>query len=162
MLTSARPPTRAWEVARTVVAPPLSVVECLWEVFVWGSCRARVCAGRGCFLCRCVLCACDLLIVLHTHREKEIDRERLFTRARGRRFESPPTHEMKILGQHIDNTTQRGRLLIELEAADADCLLQTKWISQINTNAPDEPLLLLLLLLLLQRTQRNSICAIIL
>jgi len=47
MLTSARPPTRAWEVARTVVAPPLSVVKCLWEVFVWGSCRARVCAGVG-------------------------------------------------------------------------------------------------------------------
>jgi len=40
-------PTRAWEVARTVVAPPLSVVKCLWEVFVWGSCRARVCAGVG-------------------------------------------------------------------------------------------------------------------
>jgi len=47
MLTSARPLTRAWEVARTVVAPPLSVVKCLWEVFVWGSCRARVCAGVG-------------------------------------------------------------------------------------------------------------------
>jgi len=48
MLTSARPPTRAWEMARTVVAPPLSVVKCLWEVFVWESCRARVCAGvRG-------------------------------------------------------------------------------------------------------------------
>jgi len=64
MLTSARPPTRAWEVARTVVAPPLSVVKCLWEVFVWGSCRARVCAGVGGVFCRCVLCACDLLIVL--------------------------------------------------------------------------------------------------
>jgi len=38
---------RAWEVARTVVAPPLSVVKCLWEVFVWRSCRARVCAGVG-------------------------------------------------------------------------------------------------------------------
>jgi len=25
-----------WEVARTVVAPPSSVVKCLWEVFVWG------------------------------------------------------------------------------------------------------------------------------
>ena len=35
-LTSARPPTRAWEVARTVVAPPSSVVKCLWGVFVWG------------------------------------------------------------------------------------------------------------------------------
>jgi len=32
---------------RTVVAPPLSVVKCFWEVFVWGSCRARVCAGVG-------------------------------------------------------------------------------------------------------------------
>ena len=41
------PPTRALEVARTVVAPPLSVVKCLWEVLVWGSCRARVCAGVG-------------------------------------------------------------------------------------------------------------------
>jgi len=47
MLTSARPPTRAWEVARTVVAPPVSVVKCLWKVFVWRSCRARVCAGVG-------------------------------------------------------------------------------------------------------------------
>ena len=27
---------RAWEVARTVVSPPSSVVQCLWEVFVWG------------------------------------------------------------------------------------------------------------------------------
>jgi len=34
-------------VARTVVAPPMSVVKCLWEVFVWRSCRARVCAGVG-------------------------------------------------------------------------------------------------------------------
>jgi len=25
-----------WEVARTVVVPPSSVVKCLWEVFVWG------------------------------------------------------------------------------------------------------------------------------
>jgi len=64
MLTSARPPTRAWEVARTVVAPPLSVVKCLWEVFVWGSCRARVCAGVGGVLSVGV-CACDLLIVVH-------------------------------------------------------------------------------------------------
>jgi len=32
---------------RAIVAPPLSVVKCLWEVFVWRSCRARVCAGVG-------------------------------------------------------------------------------------------------------------------
>ena len=29
-------PTRAWEVAPTVVAPPSSDVKCLWGVFVWG------------------------------------------------------------------------------------------------------------------------------
>jgi len=64
-LTSARPPARAWEVARTVVAPPSSVVQCLWKVFVWGvgvlflSC---VCVGvGGVVLCRCV-CVCVLLI----------------------------------------------------------------------------------------------------
>jgi len=66
MLTSARPPTRAWEVARTVVAPPSSVVKCLWEVFVWGfgvlfmSCVC-VCQYRGC----CSLSVCGLLIFLH-------------------------------------------------------------------------------------------------
>jgi len=44
--TSARPLTWAWEVARTVVAPPSSVVKCLWGVFVSGfgvfSCRVCV------------------------------------------------------------------------------------------------------------------------
>ena len=30
------PPSRAWEVARIVVAPPSSVVKCVWEVFAWG------------------------------------------------------------------------------------------------------------------------------
>jgi len=68
-LTSARPPTRASEVARTVVAPPSSVVKCLWGVFVWEfgvlflSC---VCVCRGCCspsVCVCV-CVCDLLIFL--------------------------------------------------------------------------------------------------
>ena len=54
------PPTRAWEVARTVVAPPSSGVKCLWEVFVFGfgllflSCVC-VCVGvGGVVLCRCV------------------------------------------------------------------------------------------------------------
>jgi len=28
--------SHAWEVARTVFAPPSSVVKCLWEVLVWG------------------------------------------------------------------------------------------------------------------------------
>jgi len=40
-------PPGTYVFARTVVAPPLSVVKCLWEVFVWGSYRARVCAGVG-------------------------------------------------------------------------------------------------------------------
>jgi len=69
-LTSARPPTRAWEMARTVVAPPSSVVKRLWGV-VWGfgglflSCVCVcVCVG-GVVLCRCVcVCVCDLLIFL--------------------------------------------------------------------------------------------------
>jgi len=72
-LTSARPPTQAWEVARTVVAPPSSVVKCLWGVFVWGfgvlflSCVC-VCVGvGGAVLCRCVcVCVCDLLIFLQS------------------------------------------------------------------------------------------------
>jgi len=61
-LTSARPPTRAWEVARTIVALPSSVVKCLWGVFVWGfgvlflSC---VCVSGVLFsvgVCVCVIC----------------------------------------------------------------------------------------------------------
>ena len=67
MLTSARPPTRAWEVARTVVAPPLSVVKLVGGVRLGVLSCACVCRCRGCFLCRCVLCACDLLIVLHMY-----------------------------------------------------------------------------------------------
>jgi len=54
--------------ARTVVAPPSSVVKCLWEVFVWGF-------GVLFLSCACVsmlgvlfsvgVCVCDLLIYLH-------------------------------------------------------------------------------------------------
>jgi len=44
----------------TVVAPPSSVVECLWEVFVWClggcSCRVCVCRCRGC--CSLSVCVC--------------------------------------------------------------------------------------------------------
>jgi len=47
MLTSARPPTRAWEVARTVVAPPLSVVKSACGCGRWrcsfGGLVVRVC-----------------------------------------------------------------------------------------------------------------------
>jgi len=65
-LTSARPPTRAWEVARTVVAPPSSVVKCLWEVFVWGVVLVVcvcVCVCHNC--CSLSVCVCDPLIFLH-------------------------------------------------------------------------------------------------
>jgi len=58
-LTSARPPTRAWEVARTVVAAPSSGVKCLWEVFVWGVVLVVcvcVCRCRGC--CSLSGCVC--------------------------------------------------------------------------------------------------------
>jgi len=52
---------RAWELARTVVAPPSSVVKCLWGVFAWGfgvvflSCVCR-CRCRGC--CSLLVCVC--------------------------------------------------------------------------------------------------------
>ena len=61
-----RPPARAWEVARTVIAPPSSVVKCLWEVFVWGfgvlfvSC---VCVSVSGVLFSVGVCVCDLLIL---------------------------------------------------------------------------------------------------
>ena len=62
-----RPPTRAWEVARTVVAPPSSNVKCLWEVFVWGfgvlflSCVFVSVSG---VLLSVGVCVCELLIFL--------------------------------------------------------------------------------------------------
>jgi len=67
LMTSARP-TRAWEVARTVVAPPSSVVKYLWEVFVCGcvvlflSCA---CVSVSGVLFSVGVCVCDLLIFLH-------------------------------------------------------------------------------------------------
>jgi len=85
-LTSARPPTRAWEVARTVVAPPSSVVKCLWEVLVGGlggcSCRVRVCVGvGGVVLCRCVcLWPVDLFLLLG-HRRNVLRRAHFHPKA---------------------------------------------------------------------------------
>jgi len=55
------------EVARTIVAPPSSVVKCLWEAFVgvfFLSC-ACVCRCRGCCSLSVCVCACDLLIFWH-------------------------------------------------------------------------------------------------
>ena len=58
---------RHWEVARTVVAPPLSVVKCLGEVFVWGfgvvflSCACVSVPGVLFSVGVCV-CVCDLLL----------------------------------------------------------------------------------------------------
>jgi len=64
-LTSARPPTRAWEVARTVVAPPSSVVKCLWGVFVWGlvCCSCRVCVSVSGVLFSVAVCVCVCVCV---------------------------------------------------------------------------------------------------
>ena len=61
--------TRAWEVARTVVAPPSSVVKCLWEVFVWGVVLVVcvcvcVCVSVSGVLFSVGVCVCDLLIIL--------------------------------------------------------------------------------------------------
>jgi len=61
--SSSPDPTRAWEVARTVVAPPSSVVKCLWEVFVWGVVLVVcVCVSVLGVLFSVGVCACDLLI----------------------------------------------------------------------------------------------------
>jgi len=53
-----------WEVARTVVAPPSSVIKWLWEVFVWGfgvlfwSCACVSVSGVlfSVGVCACVTC----------------------------------------------------------------------------------------------------------
>jgi len=49
----------AWEVARTVVAPPSSVVTCLWEVLVWGFVLVVcVCVSVSGVLCPVCVCVC--------------------------------------------------------------------------------------------------------
>jgi len=54
-LTSARPLTRAWVVVRTVVAPPLSVVECGVGGGGGGG-VVRVVVHLWCYSCRVVVC----------------------------------------------------------------------------------------------------------
>ena len=71
ILTTYNYVTRAWEVARTIVAPPSSVMRCLWVAFVWGcgvlflSCECVSVSGVlfSVGVCVCV-CVCDLLIFL--------------------------------------------------------------------------------------------------
>jgi len=49
----------------TVVAPPSSVVKCLWEVFVWGDVLVVcVCVSVSGVLFSVGVCVCDLLIFL--------------------------------------------------------------------------------------------------
>ena len=63
LVKAKRPPTLAWEVARTFVAPPSSVVKCLCEVFLF------LCGFGVLFLpcgCRCRGC-CSLQNTGHTH-----------------------------------------------------------------------------------------------
>jgi len=76
-LTSARPPTRVWEVVHTVAAPPSIVVECGGWFFVWSfvalflSCRV-LCSCGVVLVASCVVlfvlcvCVCDLFLFLHT------------------------------------------------------------------------------------------------
>jgi len=52
-------------VARTVVAPPSSVVKCLWEVLVWGVVLVVcVCVSSSWVVFSVGVCVCDLLIFL--------------------------------------------------------------------------------------------------
>ena len=119
-LTSARPRTLAWEVARTVVAPPSSLVTCLWEVFVWGF-------GVLFLLCACVsvsgvlfsvgvcVCVCDLLIFLHPRSARTMrapcatSRKRSSRRWRaiGRAAHSPMTALARTLTQRRGGGSSR-------------------------------------------------------
>jgi len=56
-ITAGGPPTRAWVVVRTVVGPPLSVVEC-----GVGGVRSGGCLFVVLFLSCC--CVCDLFLLL--------------------------------------------------------------------------------------------------
>jgi len=63
-LTSARPPTRVWEVVRTVAEPPSIVVKCggvVLRVVVCGVVLVVPCVA---FFLLCV-CVCDLFRFLH-------------------------------------------------------------------------------------------------
>ena len=52
--------------ARIVVAPPSSVVKCLWEVFVWGVVLVVcVCVSVSGVMFSVGVCVCDLSIFLH-------------------------------------------------------------------------------------------------
>jgi len=101
-LTSARPPTRAWEVARTVVAPPSSVFKCLWDVFVLGfgvlflSC---VCVSVSGVLFSVGVCVCDLLMFLHL--SLFIPGSAVHQLRRGAR------HLLSLLGQHYRRGDRR-------------------------------------------------------
>jgi len=73
-LTSARPPTRVWEVIRTVAAPPSIVVKCGGGGSSCGrllSCRVLCCCGVVLVVSCVVLfslcvCVCDLFLFLQT------------------------------------------------------------------------------------------------
>jgi len=63
---SASPPPYSTRRQRTVVAPPSSVVKCLWEVFVWGVVLVLcVCVSVSGVLFSVGGFVCDLLIFLH-------------------------------------------------------------------------------------------------
>jgi len=72
-LTSARPPTRVWEVVRTVAAPPSIVVKCRGG----GSSRGRLwcCSCRVVCLVLFLLCVCMCDLFLFTSCIGEANRD---------------------------------------------------------------------------------------
>ena len=58
---TARPPTRVWEVVRTVAAPPSIVVKCVGVVLRVVVCGVVLVVSRVMLFLLCV-CVCDLLI----------------------------------------------------------------------------------------------------
>jgi len=94
-LTSTQPPTRVWEVVRTVAAPLSIVVKCgggglrvvVCAVVLVVSCVSWFVSCCSCCTCTCV-CVCDLFLFTHSRHESWLPACRLaFTLTRYCRYQ---------------------------------------------------------------------------
>ena len=97
MCVSARPPTRAWVVVRTVVVPPLSAVECCG---VGGFVRVVVCL----WCCSCGVVVC--VTCFSCYRLPWLPATRLATRPRPFASRLKPRQSSR---RHLDRTKPTGR-----------------------------------------------------